>query len=253
MSLPIIRGSSQALYPFKLSYMFSTLVNHYQNGSEQRCVRAPGRVRFELPYQHLKQAQKNSVFSGVAASRGQEDTTITITLGMTTYTGLSLDSDTVGASEGLPLVYEAPLSATQAIPQNLSPGTSGQPFPTLTYAPAQRPYLQRQTWQTVVTEIPNSFGAKWTYSEFGPGPILQSYPTGALMSWEWTELSLSDADVATRVAHYIANYGMAYTFQFTDPDDSSVHSKVRYNFDTLVVQYNGIADTSIAIQLQEVF
>jgi hypothetical protein len=110
-------------------------------------------------------------------------------------------------------------------------------------------------FQTVSTVNP-TYGSKFTYAEFGGG--LTGYPGDAgsntyLAAWAWDEVSLSDADLATRVNHYISNYGMLYSFQFTDPDDFVAYNHVRYSSDEFTVDYAGVGDARVSIALEQTY
>ncbi|CAB4130949.1 hypothetical protein UFOVP130_47 [uncultured Caudovirales phage] len=245
MSLPIIRGASQALYPFVQTISFDTLVVRMQNGYEQRSARRPGLLRFEIPYGHLSQSQKNSVKAAVTSAKGQFDTGLTLTLGGTTYTGLSLDSDEFAGREYSNTRYEAPLKLSQTIAQSLSPGTAGTAFPALAGGFVyQLPATQRKSFQTTATL---ARGAKYTYAEFAGG--LAGYPTDGLMGWSIEEPRLSDADVDIRIAHFVANWGMAFSFSFTD-EDGTTYTKARYAMDELRIQRNGTNESAISTRIE---
>jgi hypothetical protein len=213
MSLPVIRGTSAALYPYTMTISFATEVVQMQNGKQQRWVKRPVLVRFEVPYAALTQAQKNTVLAAVTSAKGQFDTTLSLTVGATTYTNLSLDSDDFTARESKTTQYEAPLKLSQVVGQNLSPGTAGQTFPALANgALCVLPYTQGKRFQTVATMTPG--GTKQTYTEWGAS--LTGYPSNGLKFWELEESKLSDVDIATRIAHFIANWGRCFIFPVID-------------------------------------
>jgi hypothetical protein len=224
-SLPVIVGNSAAIYPFTVDVVFRTMVGRFQNGAEQRSVAQPGGLlRFQIPYPALTQAQKNTVLSAVTAAKGQFGTNLTLTLGSTTYTGLSLDSDDFAATENFTLQYDAPLKVSQTITQNLSPGTAGQPFPTLANgAMGILPYTQRKMFQTIAQKV--AAGLKYTTAEFAGG--LTGYPVDGLFGWTLDERRLTDADLSTRMGHFIANWGRAFSFQFTDETRSATNGAMR--------------------------
>ena len=245
ITLPVIRGVSAAIYPFTQTISFSTLVTQNQNGKEQRSARRLGMVKFSIPYPVLTQAQKNTVRSAVDSALGAASTDITLAFGGTTYTHLSLDTDMFSGAENSTIQYDCPLSLSQSVRQDLSPGTSGTAFPTLANgAMCQLPYTQHKRFQTVAQA---ANGIKWTRSEFGGS--LSGYPTGGLPGWTLDERRLSDADLATRLAHFIANAGKFKAFTFTD-EDGTAYTKTHYAMDEMVINYAGPNDAAVRIELE---
>jgi hypothetical protein len=245
MALPVIRGASAALYPFKMTFSFLTGMGVFQSGAEQRSVKRPGIVKFEIPYANLTQAQKNTVKAAVTSANGQFDTTLTLTLGATTYTNLSLDSDDFVATESMNTIYAAPLKLSQIISQGISPGGLNSGFPRLTNGVLGiLPFSQGKRWQTVSTQT--EAGPKYTLAEFAGG--WTGYPTDGLMHWRLDESALTDADTTIRINHFCANYGRAGQFAFAD-EDGTVYSKVRYGSDDLVVEYTGFNSSRITTEL----
>jgi hypothetical protein len=253
LSLPVVRGASAALYPFTMIISFLTVVSRFQNGAESRQIRTPGAlIQFEIPYAKLNRAQKDTVKTAVTTAQGQARTDLTLTLGSTTYTGLSLDSDEFTGTENETLLYDAPLRLSQVVTQNLAPGTPGLPFPTLANGcMGILPYTQRKIFQTVATKV--STGPKYTTPEFGSG--LTGYPTDGLMGWILDERQLSDTDLETRQAHFIANWGRAFGFPFSD-EDSTTYSTANangcphYSTDSLSFRYNGPNNSDVKIGIE---
>ncbi len=68
-ALPVIRGTSTALYPFTHTYMAITVKSDYQSGNTSRVPGGFPLVRFELPFNPVSQANKNTL---KAASRARK-------------------------------------------------------------------------------------------------------------------------------------------------------------------------------------
>ena len=225
--LPIIRGPSSALYPFVQTFTCQTEVSDSEAGNACRWPTGPPRLRFEFAYNPLRQANKNTLKAAFNSAQGQftgggGTAGLTVTTDIT-YTDLTFDSDEFAAVEQITTQYGVRWSLNQSIPQNLSPGASGGAFPLLAIgAMSLLPYTQKLRFQTIVSEMPS--GPKYTYAEFGAGGL---FPSGGLMAWTFDEPSLTDADVNTKVAHFLANWGNAYPFSFTD-EDATVYSNVYY-------------------------
>lgn len=230
-SLPIIRGTSTALYPFTQTYICNTGKSDAQSGATARWVKSPPIVRFEMPFNPLTQADKNTLKVDFGSYKGQFTTNLQLTALGTTWTNLSLDSDEFAAVEQVTTQYGVRWVVTQAIPQNLSAGSSGGGFPLLTNGTmGQLPYTQKKRWQTIVSKV--QAGPKYALAEFAGG--WANFPTDGVMGWELDERMLTDADVNTRVAHFLANWGSAKPFTFIDEDGNS-YIWVFYASDQMVI------------------
>ena len=250
MSLPIIRGASSANYPFSITYSFLTGISPWQNGAEQRWIRRPGALlRIELPYAMMTQAQKNTVKGDITSAKGRSDQTLGLTVFGVPLTDFGIDSDEWIATEARTTQYAAPLKLTQSILQNLSPGTAGTAFPTLANGTMGiLPYSQKKRFQTIAQRV--RAGPNYTYAEFAGG--LTGYPTDGLMAWEFAEDKLSDADLATRVAHFVANFGRAFSLAFVD-EDSVSYPNTHYASDDLTITCKGVNDASVKTMLEATF
>lgn len=240
-ALPIIRGTSTPIYPFTQTYLCFTGRSDGQNGKATRWVRGLPLVRFEFPYDQLRQADKNTLKAAFVSAKGQFTTGLTATLGATTYTDLSFDEDEFNAVEAQTTQYGVKWVLTQTLAQNLTPGAAGAAFPTLsTGAICQLPYTQKKRFQTTVSRVDS--GPKYTYAEFGAG--LSGFPTDGLMAWEFQERNLTDAEVNAKVAHFLANWGDCYSFAFTD-EDGVTYSNVYYAAPQLSVIRNAYNQSTI--------
>jgi hypothetical protein len=247
MALPVIRGASAANYPFTMTFSFLTGIGQWQNGTQQRWIRQPGaRVKLSLPYGSLVQADKNTVKGAITSAKGRFDNTLSLTIGGTTYTNLGLDDDEWVATENRTTVYSAPIKLTQAIAQNLSPGSPGTAFPSLANGTIGiLPYSQKKRFQTVQQRVEP--GPAYSYAEFAGG--LSGYPADGLFAWEFGADRMTDADVGTIVAHFLANWGRAYSFTFTD-EDGTAYTKTHYASDELAITYRQVNDASVRIALE---
>ena len=238
--LPIIRGTSTALYPFVQAYTAQTSISDSQAGKTARCVKGPPLVHFELSYPQLSQSEKNTLKAALTSAKGQFATDRSLTT-TDTFTNLSCDSDEFSALEQVSRQYGVRWNWTQTLPQNFSPGVSGGPYPVLgTTAPCVLPYTQKKRFQSIISKMPS--GPKYTYAEFGAG--LTDFPTDGLMAWEFNESVLTDAEVSAKIAHFLANWGDAFPFTFTD-EDATVYNNVYYASPQLVITRNQPNQSSI--------
>lgn len=222
--LPVIRGVSAANYPFDMTIGFLTGVGPWQNGEQQRWIRQPGGlVKVAIPYAQLTQAQKNTVKAAFTSAAGRYEQNLEISLpfggSLATFLNFGIDADEWAATEAKTTQYGGPLRLTQSITQSLSPGSPGGAFPTLANGTIGiLPYVQKKRFQTVAQKV--EAGPIYTFAEFAGG--LSGYPKDGLMAWEFNMQLASDADVVTLAAHFIANWGMAYSFLFKDEASGSV-------------------------------
>ena len=234
-ALPVIRGPSTALYPFRQIYTAQTGVSNAQSGATARQVKGLPLLRFEFGFNPVTQAQKNTLKAAFNSAKGEftggnGSAGLTVTTDQT-YTDLGFDADEFAATEKVPTQYGVKWALNQALPQNLSPGASGGAYPLLGVgAMSLLPYTQKLRFQTIKSQMPS--GPKYTYAEFGAGGL---FPTGGLMSWTLDEPVLIDTDVATKIAHWLANWGDAFPFTFTD-EDSVEYSNVYYASPTLTIE-----------------
>jgi hypothetical protein len=242
--LPIIRGTSTALYPFTQTYVCLTGISDAQSGAPSRWVKGPPLVRFEFHYDPIRQGDKNTLKAAFASAKGQFATNLSATPA-TEYDYLSLDADEFSATEQKTTQYGIRWTLTQTLPQNWTPGASGAAFPALsTSAIAQLPYTQKKRWQTIVSKL--AAGPKYTYAEYAGG--LSNFPTDGLMAWEFSEGQLTDSEVTGKVAHFLANWGDCFPFQFTD-EDGTIYSNVYYASPELTIVRAGVNQSSIKTAL----
>jgi hypothetical protein len=246
--LPIIRGSSSALYPFRQVYTAQTSISDAEAGNTSRSVKGLPLLHFELGYNPVTQAQKNALKAAFAGQQGEftggdGSAGLTLTTDQT-YTDLGFDADEFAAMETVSTQYAVRWALTQALPQNFAPGPSGGAYPLLAIgAMSLLPYTQKLRFQTIVSQMPS--GPKYTAAEFGAGGL---FPAGGLMSWTLDEPVLIDADVNTKIAHWLANWGDCFPFTFTD-EDSVEYSNVYYASPTLIIERQDVNRSRITTGL----
>jgi hypothetical protein len=250
-ALPIIRAPSTALYPFTQVYTAQTSISDSQAACPARCPKGLPLLHFELGFDPIRQADKNTLKGAFASAKGEftggnGSAGLTITTDIT-YTDLGFDDDTFAAAEQISTQYGVRWKLTQALAQNLAPGVSGGAYPLLAVGVmSMLPYTQRVRFQTIKSKMPS--GPKYTYAEFGAGGL---FPAGSLMGWKLDEPALIDADVATKLAHWLANWGDAFPFTFTD-EDAVTYSNVYYASPTFTIErldYNRSHVTTELIQM----
>jgi hypothetical protein len=247
--LPIIRGTSTALYPFTQTFITFTGVSDSQSANPVRWVQALPIVQFALPYKPVTLADKNTLRAAFVSAKGQFVSGGSGSLSVTTdieYDYLSFDDDEFGAAQPQAALYGTNWTLTQTLPQNLSPGTAGTAYPTIGGHISKLPYTQKERFQTIVSK--SAFGPKYTFAEFAGG--LTNFPSTSLMGWEFDEV-LTDTEVATKVAHFLNNWGRFSPFQFTD-EGPVTYSNVYYAADRFTIerlQFNQSRVKTVLIQM----
>ena len=243
--LPIIRGSSTALYPFRQTYHCLTGISDGQAATPARWVRGYPLVSFEFPYDPITQTQKDALRAALTSAKGQFATDRSATTDVE-YDYLSFDADEFSATEKTSTQYGVRWSLTQTLPQNWSPGASGGAFPVLgTGALCQLPYTQKRRFQTIVSRMPS--GPKYVWAEFAGG--LTGFPGAlGLMTWEFANSNLSDTEASALIAHFLANWGDCFPFTFTD-EDTTTYPNVYYASPDLTIMRTGPNHNAVKVAL----
>jgi hypothetical protein len=140
------------------------------------------------------------------------------------------------------------LRARQTLNPSPTAGSSGGTFPTLANGTTtQFPYVRTQRYQVTLNQSPSGIQYAWTW--FGGG--LTGFPTGSLRGWELHGSMLSDADLATWETFFRNQWGRFGGFSFTDPDDSTVHTKCRFADDSFEVTHQQPNISSVVVRIVE--
>ncbi len=239
-SFPITRGSSQALYPCTQTLSFLTEVCEFRDGSSQRWARRPGGciVTWDFPYERISKTKKDAIKTAVLAAKGQQSTSISLSVAGITFPTMSLASDTFQVTEKVTTLYGMTLRFVGTAAQALTAGSGGA-FPALASgAASQLPFSQGHRWATEEKTVDS--GSKYTYA----------FWSAQLQQWQLGFTSISDADLAAIMQHFVWAQGRYRAFTFTDPEDSTAYTKAHYASDDLVITYNGPNQTSLTVSLE---
>jgi hypothetical protein len=202
-------------------------------------VKGPPLVRFELGYNPLVQADKDTLKAALTSAKGEFSADLSLTTDIE-FDNLSLDSDEFVAVEEKATQYGVKWAVTQTLAQSLSYGSyaAGYGFPVLSSGCiGQRPFIQKKRFQTISSKMPS--GPKYTYAEFAGG-LSGGFPSNGLMAWELGYVNLTDAEVTAFIQHFLAQWGDCLPFTFTD-EDGTAYSNVHYASPELKIvrqQYN---------------
>ncbi len=247
--LPIVRGSSAALYPFTQTFTAQTGISDGENGSATRWVKGPPLVRFELQSPRLRQADKNTLKAFFTSAKGQ----MANDLQLTTYqawNNLSFDDNEFASIENASTRYDVAWKLTQTLPQNFSPGSPIAAYPTLIAGSISKlPYTQRRRFNTITSKLPS--GPKYSLAEYG-GTFSNFPGNNGLMAWALDQVNLLDSEVNTLLAHFLTNWGNAMPFTFTD-EDAVTYTKVYYGSPELTIRWNRKNSAEIRTTLIQTF
>jgi hypothetical protein len=249
-SLPGVLGTSvQALYPVTRTVSFATRVQRFSDATEQRWMLRPPMMKLSLPYASLLAADKNSQLSFFASQKGRFDTTISVTLGASTWNNMTLLSDVFSVRNGKPLQYDTQIDLRQTKNSGYVWSAPSSPsFPVLSAGVrCQMPFTQTSRYLTMVND--QETGPRYSEAFYGAG--FSKFPAAALKEWTLEYPHLTDADAATLESFAMTVGGRFYAFALIDPLDGSSHPKCRLGSDDFTLRYNGVNDVSLTLQIVE--
>lgn len=250
-TLPTVRGGVQALCPVTRRVEFLTDIAIALNATEQRFKKRPPLTRFVLPYTRVNATETAAFKAFVESQKGTFDSTWSFTLGAINYTHLTLEDDTFTAREeaAWPNLYSFTLRARQTQNAGQTAGAAGAAFPALANgAKCLLPYSQMRRFAVLLNDNAAG-GTRYAYTWYAGG--LSGFPTRSLRGWQLEYPIVSDADLATIETHFRNNWGRFGLWQFTDPDDSVVYTKCRYDDDALSIVNNGPNQNALTLRIME--
>ncbi len=250
-SLPNVRVSAQALYPVTRRVEFLTDVAIATDFTEQRAKLRPPLTRFVFPYSRISATDMASIRNFLESQKGPFDTTWSVTLGTTTYNGLTLEDDTFEVLEQAQTktTYGFTLRCRQTQNPGQTAGSAGGSFPALSAGVnCQLPYTQIRRYAVLRNDNPTS-GTRYSWTWFGGG--LSGFPGGSLHGWVLQFPVLSDADLATLETFYRNQWGRWSTFMFQDPESHTSFSKCRFDDDALEIVHQQPNVSSLTLKILE--
>lgn len=104
---------------------------------------------------------------------------------------------------------------------------------------AHLPYVRRHEFLTARVDMPTG----WRHSYF--------WRSTELLRWDLQYTNLSDADLALLVNFYASMFGRYGEFDFTDPENAVLYTKVRFDMDELPVQHLGPNQHNLTVRLAQ--
>lgn len=261
--LPYLRNTTgnlnaQCLYPFDRIVSCLTNVVQFQSAAEQRSVARPPLYGFNLPMGSLNAVDRAAWLAYQVANGGRFHTDLQLTLGATTYSNLTLMSDSLTHAQHMSLFYDQVVSLRQVAAANFSsytPPAIGSAYPVFkfgygsnTTSRTELPFSRSNNLLTSVGDSP--YGPRYAFSWYGTG--LVGFPTTYLGAWKLTYPLLDATDIATLESFFLGCQGMYATFDFTDPQTNTVFHNVRFNSDELAIRYLTVNQYSTEVSLMQV-
>jgi hypothetical protein len=257
-TLPTVRSGHVGLYPLQRSSLLTVSIQRFLNFSEQRFQKHAALEQFVLAYKGLVAADRDALKEFYATTKGQYVSSWSFTIGASTYPSLMFTDDNfVSVESDRPNLYDVTLKVRQVAPGG-APGASGATWPlTSTGAITQRPFAQTVRYRTTENTNPNgpSYSAAWFDGGWIANPTLgwPGFPTRGLMAWKLEFPCISDTDMQTLEAFFIAMNGRWQTFSFTDPDSQIIYTSVRFDMDSFTYNYTALGSASTTVLLTETY
>lgn len=255
--LPILRNTSgglsaSVLYPFTRLASCLTYVSEFETAAEQRWVGRVPLFAFALPFTSLNGTDKAAWLTFFNTVLGRLAQDITVTLGATTYSNLTLETDDLAVTTKIPLFYDQQLSLRQVRNYPWTIPTVGSTYPNLLFGAgsatksSEMPFSQVNSAFTDVNDSP--YGQRFAFGWYKTGKT--NFPNVLLKSWKITYPVLSLVDAVTLENFFLGCQGRYKTFTFVDPVDGSSNSNVRFDQDSLAIKYitYGVYGTEISLK-----
>lgn len=248
MSLPLVRGIGQALYPFTKRITFDTGITFNGDATERRWKRRAPLWEFEWTYRTLLKSDASALVAAFNALSGMYGS-MSYTLGAVTFSNLAFLADDVTVTQSGPITYDTRLRARQT--QNLgwtAPAWPSGAWPTFsTNTSLTLPYSSGYRWMTTTGDSPT--GTRYSFPWWGSG--ISGLPTGPLRRFP-VELVMPDVDAATFETFCCWSQGRLNTWNFADPFQGSAYYKIRFDTDIFEFNYVDVNHVRISVPLIEI-
>lgn len=231
------------MYPLTRTPTYSTKIQQFMGDAEVAYVAQLPVVKFTLVYTQIDADSKATIQSFFNSQGGASTSSFSLVVDGITYNNLIFDTDVLEFvqdqvpnhwSVNIPLRQTRPDSSTFAAP-------SGSPvYPTLASgALTQKPYHVASQFLRATNNMPS--GPRFSYS----------YRTDPLKAFTLTYSSITDADLATLEAFFVAMCGRYGLFEFTDVE-GNVLENIRFDQDTLPITYKEKNSNSVTVKLCQI-
>lgn len=255
--------ATQVKYPFTRSWVYSTVVHKFGNGSEQRMPNSVPLATLSLPFSNLGIKDITNWVSFFNLVKGQFSNNIAVFFNPTPSNlvggpyiyNLSLDSDDLNVIARSPGAFDQTVTLKQVLNSGWAQPPTPSQYPSFKFATgapiASAEYPFQQTTRFATQQNISEFGPQYSYALYNAG--LTNFPTGPLHSWKLTYPLLTDEDALTLENFFLGVMGRCYSFTFTDPITMLTYTNVRMDQDTLSLQSLTVNQVSTAVTLVETF
>ena len=244
--LPILRNTTgglnaQVLYPFVRVVSFLTHVNQFDNATEQRWVGRVPLFNFLLPMSSLGDTDKAAWLAFFNTVLGRFSQDLSITLGSTTYSDLTMQEDDLLVTVPGPTTFNQQITLRQVKNYPWTVPSAGSTYPSFKFggsiaiAVAEYPFGQGNAARTDVNDSP--YGQRYAYAWYKAFTPRDNYPSSLLKAWKLSYPLLTDADATTLENFFLGCQGRYKSFTFVDPLDASSNANCRFDMDDISFKY----------------
>lgn len=247
-SLPLVRGTAQALYPFTKRWIFDTGIAFNCNGTEQRWKRNAPKLEFEWQWNDLFKTDATGLVTHFSDVLGMYGATWTFQLGSTVYSNLSLQSDLITVLQNGPMTYSTTMVARQTQNRGWTAPSVANAWPTFSSgASLQIPY--QASYRTLTTAGDSPSGTRYAFPWWSG--TLSGFPSIPLRRFP-IAMDLPDVDAETLETFFCWAQGRLKTFDYHDPVQNSDYWKIRFEQDTLELRYLDVNHVQVNVSLIEI-
>jgi hypothetical protein len=230
-------------YPVTQTLTAPVDVVEFLDGTEQRWRDGEFLQAFELTFPDVPIAELADLRTFWLTVKGACDSGWTFAFQGTSYADMALEADDLTEVES---AYAEKITVSIKMRQTAvhGPYTGAPPaaYPAL-YGTvvAQRPFTTRPRWQTTRNDLAS--GARYAWAEWG----------AVKAAWTMEHPCLMAAELAARLAFFVAVGGRYRGFSFTDPNTGVTHAHCRLDADALAVKWLGAGQCAVTVAITEYF
>ncbi len=227
-------------YPVTQTVAIPVDVAEFLDGTEQRWRTADGLQGFELTFPDVPLADLADLRTFWNTVKGRFDSGFSFTFQGTSYADLGLEADDFTEVEAKAEKTSVTVKMRQTVTHGTYTGTPVAAYPALYGAVVgQRPFTAKPKWLTTRNDLAS--GPRYAWAE----------RTAAKWAWTIEHPCLTAAELAARLAFFIAQGGKLRGFSFTDPNTGVTHANCRLDMDSLAVRWLGAGQCSVTVEIAE--
>lgn len=240
-TFPNLSSGTVCWYPVSRTIRARTKELRFADDTRQAWMCQPYMNAWEMPFEDLTATDLDTLRTFWDLQKGAFDKSWTLPFDGTSYAACQFDGDDFAYTEGPGATNRYSLSLkVKQVKKQAAIGSATAVFPEIsTGVVTQLPYGVTRSYRTLRAE--NDGGFSYTYAQ-------RATP---LHGWNLSFGAITAAEAGTLQSFFLAMGGRWKQFQFTDPNDASVHTKVCFAQDRLEVRHLSKNVRSTQIELVE--